>query len=238
MNTEIRAPSNIAIEAGSARAAGASGIVSVVLVVAGRLIAGSAPQVTASSHAILFYYAKRSHWHRQEAGLVLGALSMVFFLWFLAGLRSRLRVPARFAGTLSSVVLAAGVAFAVLYAALSTMRGVIPFALDGSQAFRSATLDPQLVRGLEEARSLFFLHALVAGAVLIGASSVLALRGQVLPRWLGGGGLAVAGLVLLGAFVAAGAVFLLLAWIVVVGVALIAHFDASGRTPAPSTERR
>jgi hypothetical protein len=40
---------------------------------------------------------------------------------------------------------------------------------------------------------------------------------------LGAAGLAVAALVLVGAFVASGAVFLLLAWIVVVGVVLIAQ---------------
>jgi hypothetical protein len=114
MDTEIRSPSTIASRTGSARAAGASGIVSVVLVVASRLVAGSVPQVTASSHALLSYYAKRSHWHRQEAGLLLGALSMVFFLWFLGGLRSHLRVPARPAVNLSSVMLAAGAVFAVL----------------------------------------------------------------------------------------------------------------------------
>jgi hypothetical protein len=113
------------------RAAGVAGIVSVVLVVAGRLVAGSAPQVTASANEIASYYAKTSHWHRQEAGLILGALSMVFFLWFLGGLRARLRTQERDGAPVSSVALAAGAAFAVLYAALSTMGGVVAFALDG-----------------------------------------------------------------------------------------------------------
>jgi hypothetical protein len=222
----VRTPLGSANPPGSVRAAGVSGIISVVLVVAGRLIAGSAPKVSASSNAILSYYAGHSHWHRQEAGLVLGALSMVFFLWFLGGLRSRLSGRAGSGAALSSVVLASGAAFAVLYAALSTMRGVIPFALDGSDAFRSTPLDPQLVRSLEEARSLFFLYALVAGAVMIGASSMLAQRTEALPRWLVATGLAIAVLVLIGAFVASGAVFLLLAWIVVVGIAMTAPHNA------------
>jgi hypothetical protein len=218
-----RDSANVEGDVGWARAAGAAGIASVVLVVAGRVVAGGVPHVTASAHTIVSYYAKRSHWHRQEAGLLLGALSMVFFLWFVGGLRARLRAGERAGAPLSSVVLAAGVAFAVLYAALSTMRGVIAFALDGSHAFRAAALDPQLVRSLEEARSLFFLHALVAGAVLMAAASLLALRTGVLARWLGAGGLAVAALVLVGAFVASAVVFLLLAWILVVGVVLTAQ---------------
>jgi hypothetical protein len=217
-----------------ARAAGAGGIASVVLVVAGRVVAGSAPRVTASAHTIASYYATRSHWHRQEAGLLLGALSMVFFLWFVGGLRARLRAGERGGAPLSSVVLAAGVVFAVLYAALSTTRGVVAFALDGSHAFQAAALDPQLVRSLDEARSLFFLHALGAGAVLIAASSLLALRNAAWARWLGASGLAIAALVLVGAFLASGAVFLLLAWIVLVGIALIGQ-PRGARVPSGAT---
>jgi hypothetical protein len=61
---------------------------------------------------------------------------------------------------------------------------------------------------------------------MVAASSVLSLRTQALPKWLAGGGLAIAGLVLVGAFIAAGAVFLLLTWIVIVGIALIAQHEA------------
>jgi hypothetical protein len=101
------------------------------------------------------------------------------------------------------------------------MRGVVAFALDSSHAFRSAALDPQLVRSLEQARGLFFLYALVAGAILIAASSLLAPRTRVWAGWLSIGGMVIALLVLIGAFVATGAVFLVLAWIVAVGIVLI-----------------
>jgi hypothetical protein len=210
---------------------GAAGIASVVMVVAARLVAGAAPGVRASASEIASYYANSSHWHRQEAGLIVGALSMVFFLWFLGGLRAWLRAGESDRAALSSVALAAGVAFAVLYAALSTMRGVVSFALDGSDAFRAAALDPQLVRSLEQARGLFFLYALVAGAILIAASSLLALGTRVWARWLSAGGIGIALLALVGAFVATGAVFLVLGWIVAVGVVLI------GQPPGPRAPR-
>jgi hypothetical protein len=205
------------------RGAGAAGIISVVLVVAARLVAGSAPGVTASAGEIAAYYAKSSHWHRQEAGLILGALSTVFFLWFLGGLRARLRREDRDRAPLSSTLLASGTAFAVLYAALSTMRGVVASALDGSHAFRSAALDPQLVRSFEEARLLFFLNALVAGAIMIAAASLLALRTSTWASWLSIGGIAISGLALVAAFLATGAVFLVLAWIVVIGGVLFSR---------------
>ena len=205
------------------RLAGAGGIVSVALVVAARLVAGSAPDAKSSTSSIVSYYASHTHWHRQEAGLLLGAASMVFFLWFLGGLTARLRSGERGDGGLSSALLAAGAAFAVLYAALSTMRGITAFALSGSHAFRAAGLDPQLIRSFEQARSLFFVFALVAGAVVVAASSTLSARLRVWPAWVSYAGLLVALLVLVGAFLAAGAVFLMLAWIVLVGAFMLAE---------------
>jgi len=151
---------------------------------------------------------------------VLGALSMVFFLTFLGGLRAKLRSAEPAPGWLSAVVLAAGAIFAVLFAALSTARGTVSFALDNSHAFRAGPLDPQLVRILESVRSLFYLHALVAGAVLIAATSVIALRARQLPAALGWGGLVIAAVVLVVAFLSIAVVFLLLLWILAISAAL------------------
>ena len=204
-----------------ARAAGVAGIVSVLLVIGDAIAAGSAPRETASTHTILTYYANSSHWHRQELALVLGALSLPFFFTFLGGLRGMLRAEEPRPAWISSVVLAAGAAFAVLFAALSTMRGVVAFALDNSRAFRVGPLDPQLVRILEQARSLFYLFALVAGAVLIAGASTIALRTRLLPAAVAWGGLVIGAIVLIVAFFSTVAVFLLLLWIIVVATLLL-----------------
>lgn len=215
-----------------ARVAGIAGIVAVLLVVADAIVTGGVPRSTASTHKILSYYASDSHLHRQEAALILGALSMVFFLPFLGGLRSVVRSADRAHRWLAHVVLAAGTAFAVLFASLSTMRGTVAFALDTSDAFRAGHLDPQLVRALEVARSLFFIHALVAGAILIGAASWAMLRTRIFVPRIGSAGIALAVLVLIGAFLATSAVFLLLAWIVVVSLALLLVAPMEDALPA------
>jgi hypothetical protein len=223
------------------RAAGLAGIVSVLLVIGDAIAAGGVPRETASTHTILTYYASSSHWHRQELALVLGALSMVFFLTFLGGLRATLRQAELAPAWIHTVLLAGGVAFAVLFAGLSTMRGTIAFALDNSHAFRTGTLDPQLVRILEQARSLFYLHALVAGAVMIGAASAIALRSRIHPAALAATGALVALIVLLGAFISTAFVFLLLFWIVAVSAILfrldpqqLALSDGSARASRPA----
>jgi hypothetical protein len=75
-----------------------------------------------------------------------------------------------------------------------------------------------------------YLHALVAGSVLIGAASLVALRTRLAPAAVAWAGLLIALLVLIGAFTTAAAVFLLLFWILAVGAWL-----ASRPIEQPST---
>jgi hypothetical protein len=75
----------------------------------------------------------------------------------------------------------------------------------------------------------------VAGAILIAANSLVALRTAAFVRWLAASGLVVALLVLLGAFLATGAVFLVLAWIVAASVAMLGW---SAMSRAPTTTSR
>jgi hypothetical protein len=164
---------------------------------------------------------------------VLGALSMVFFLIFLGGLRSRLRSAEPPPRPWATVVLGAGVAFAVLFAALSTMRGATAFALDNSHAFRAAPLDPQLVRLFEQSRGLFYLHALIAGAILIGSTSVIVLRTRLLPAAFGWGGLVIAAIVLVVSFLSTAVVFLLLLWILAASAVLGLQLRET-QPPAPA----
>lgn len=160
---------------------------------------------------------------------MLGALSMVFFLIFLGGLRSRLRSAEPPPRPWATVVLGAGVAFAVL----STMRGATAFALDNSHAFRAAPLDPQLVRLFEQSRGLFYLHALIAGAVLIGSTSVIVLRTRLLPAAFGWGGLVIAAIVLVVPFLSTAVVFLLLLWILAASAVLGLQLRQT-QPPAPA----
>jgi hypothetical protein len=213
----------LAKDAGWQRAAAAAGAVSVILVVVEAALQSGLPRATASTSKIASYYASSIHWHRVEAGLILGALSSLFFLSFLGVLRARLRAAEGGSARVTSVAFGAGLVFAALFAVLNALRGAVGVALNGSSAFRHSPLDPQLVRLTSEAAAGVYVHALVVGAVLAGACSVVALRTGILPGWFARAGAVLGILVLVGAFVAAAvAVYLLLLWILVLSLLLVA----------------
>jgi hypothetical protein len=158
-----------------------------------------------------------------EAGVIVGALSMLFFLWFLSALHARLRAAEGAEHRVASMTLAAGVAFTGLFGVLNALRGAVGEALAHSAPFRQAALDPQLVRLLAEPGALVYVAALVVGAVMIAASSVLTLRAGALSAWLGPVGALISLVVLVGAFIVPSAVvYLLLLWVLCASVSLIA----------------
>ena len=122
------------------RAAAAGGALSVVLVAASGLLESGLPRVDSSTAKIASYYASESHRHRIEAGVIVGALSMLFFLWFLSALHARLRTAESGQRRVASMALAAGVAFTGLFGVLNALRGAIGEALAHSAPFRQRRL--------------------------------------------------------------------------------------------------
>jgi hypothetical protein len=215
-------------------AAALAGVISVLLVVVSAGLESGLPRGGASGQAIANYYAQKSHWHRIEAGVLAGALSMVFFLWFLGALRQRLRVAEGGAARVTSVAFAAGVVFVALFGVLDATRGVIGVGLDVYKPFRNGLLDPQLVRVIAVLGAVVYIHALVVGSVLIGATSAITLRTGALPGWLGWLGAVIAVLVLVGSFVVAGvAVYLLLVWVLT--FSLVLAIGPKAQAPADGT---
>jgi hypothetical protein len=206
--------------------------VSVILIVVEAALQNDLARATASTTKVASFYLSASHWHRVEAGLILGALSIPFFLSFVGLLRTRLRAAEGEPGRVAAVAFGAGLVFSGLFAVLNGARGAVAVALDVSGPFRRGVLDPQLVRLTSELSAVVFVHALVVGAVLIGACSVVALRTGLWPGWLAWSGAVAAVLVLVGAFVAAGvAVYLLLLWVLVVSL-LLATGPSQAEGPA------
>ena len=221
VDTNLAARAAASERPGWQRAAALGGAASVVLVIASGALESGLPRANASAQKITTYYASRSHWHRIEAGVIVGALSILFFIWFLSALHGRLRAAEAGSGRVASMALCAGVAFTALFGVLNALRGGIGEVLAHSTPFRHAPLDPQLVRLTAELGVLVFIAALVVGAVLIAATSVIALRTGAPARWLGWSGALLAVVVLVGAFVVPSVVvYVVLLWVLVVSVVL------------------
>lgn len=207
------------------RWAPASGIVYVLLFVVAFIVVPG--DIGDTDEEILAYYADSGNRAREIAAFFLIAVAALFLLWFVSTLRNRLRSVEPEPKSLSALAFGAGVASAALLVAALSLFVSVSLTIEDSDQF---AVDPNLARVLENAGFLLFTGSTMVASVLVAATSVLALRTRVLPRWLGWVGLPVALVLLVAIFFFP--LFVLWAWILVVSVLLIA------RTPAwPPQER-
>jgi hypothetical protein len=175
-----------------------------------------------------------------QAATALFAIGIFFFLWFLGSLARALRLAeGQGPGRLGAVAFAGGITTAALAATGQVAWWAASYHTD---------LDPTLVRGLYDVGSGAFLLIGASIAVLIGASSVVALREGTFPSWLAGYGAAFTVYTLVvtvvGSFKETGAfspsdgvlgllVFLgFLLWVLATSIVLV-QVDSGGPAPAP-----
>jgi hypothetical protein len=159
-------------------------------------------------------------------------LSGVFFLWFLASLRSRLLTVEGAPGRLTAIVFGGGLVFVAMLMAAAAAWAFIA----GEISFGDVdNINPELMRIFPD---LAFPLLLVAGAfaaiAMIDAASVLIVRTGVLPTWIGWFGFVAAlGLLFAGFFLP---LILLLLWVVFVSVAMFRQSSPApaARQPGPA----
>jgi hypothetical protein len=117
--------------------------------------------------------------------LLLGDL---LFLWFLGTLRARLLAAEGQPGRWTAIAFGSGIATAVMLIASATPVLAAAAAADA--------LEPSAGQALAVAEYAFFIGAEIAGAALLMATGLLAIRTAVLPAWLGWASLVVALLLL------------------------------------------
>lgn len=159
------------------------------------------------------------------AAATLHGLGGVFFLWFVAALRTTLEA----AGSprwLATAMLVGG-----------TAGGALMLLMTGGQS-TGATTDKELIT--PDTAIVFwrlahgvFVAAELALVVFLGALSILALRRLVLPRWLGWFGLVVTILLLIPPIGWAALLFLLPIWLIVASVVLWRRPEATYAASAP-----
>ncbi len=155
--------------------------------------------------------------YRDERTLILiastlHALGGFFFLWFVAALRP--------------VVAAAGASswLATAIVVGGTAGGALMLALTGGQS-TGATTDAELLTAdtpivFWRLAHGFFVGAEIALALFLAALSILALRGLVLPRWLGWFGIVVAAILLIPPIGWIALLFLLPLWLILASIVL------------------
>jgi hypothetical protein len=155
-----------------------AGVVGVVLVLAGAVIAGNLSYLPSADQV----FDQLSTNHSQVVnGSYLGIASAFFFAWFAGSLRSELRRHEGGDGRLAGLAFAGGVG-----SALAICAGFAVLSVAGERAGAAGGISLEGAVTLNDLAGAFQggLYA-IALAVMIGATAVVSLRHNAFPSWFG-----------------------------------------------------
>ena len=209
-----------------------SGIVFVVLMLAGAAFIADVPKANASAQEIAAYLADSATHTRNIIGAYLWVIGGLAFLGFVAGLRSVLRRAEGDPGTLSNIVFGAGVAFTAVWSVSAGALAAVAYAVGFSGAPVS---DVDVVRVFPQLGSLLLLlGGGFAGILLLVATSIVIVRTAVLPRWLAAFGVLIA--ITLAVDVTYMNIVPLLVWVISASAVLFMRKNEPSIAAAPANE--
>jgi hypothetical protein len=162
------------------RWAASTGIVFVALFVAGFFVAGKPPSLSDGNAKWVEFF--HDHSKAVKGSSMLFGLAIIAFLWFAAALAARLRDSGEH--RLGATVLGGAAATAGTF--------LVAAGIQASLAYRIAPESPAQVKAFVD---LFYTIGILVGfsvGIVIGATSIAALRSGVFPRWFGFAGAVVA----------------------------------------------
>ena len=159
-----------------------TGLISVACSLVGVMFALNQPQDKDSNAKIAAYFANHSHQVHGVVGFFIFLAGMLLLLAFLSALRERLLLAEGQPGRLSALAFGAGIASLPLWAVSMLLANAASFAANESSTFR---LDPSTFRVFADTAYFSWVAAVVVSAVVVWATSAVALRTSTLPRWYG-----------------------------------------------------
>jgi hypothetical protein len=202
-----------------------TGLISVACSLIGVMFVLDQPQTKDSDAKIVAYFADHSHRVQGAVGFFVFLTGVVFLLAFLGTLRERLLAAEGQQGRLTALAFGAGIASLPLWGISMLLANAVSFTASESSSF---VLDPNAFRLLSVASYFTWVAALFVSSVLVWATSAVALRTHVLPRWYALAGIVFGVVQLFGLFLFPFVAWWL--WIVLTSVLLIAR-----RGLAPAT---
>jgi hypothetical protein len=188
------------------------------------------PQTKDSDAKIAAYFADHAHRVQGAVGFVVFLAGTLFLLAFLGTLRDRLLAGEGPMGRLTALAFGAGIASLPLWAISMLLANAVSLTVSESSSF---TLDPNTFRLLSVVSYATWVAALFVSSVLVWATSAVALRTGVLPRWYALAGVAVGIVQLFGLFFFPFFAFWL--WIAVTAVLLVTRRGLAPETvPQPA----
>jgi Domain of unknown function (DUF4386) len=196
------------------------------------LVAGSSPDTGDPESKIVSYLSSSSNQDQNFAAFFIFLAGVLFLLVFFAALRARLAAAEGPGGHLAQLAFGSGVASAALWIGAVSFF-VAPLAVAND---RGALKDPGEIYALtNDAGYLLWVGAVVFGALVVWATSAVALKTGLLPRWFGWVGVVVGVICLFAIFFIPA--FVYWAWILVGSLLLLLLLlrpQAGASTTAPS----
>ena len=205
-----------------------TGIAFVALWIIGFAILGDDVDSQSSNEKILAYYAKSGNRDKHVALFFMVLAAGLFFVWFITRLRGRLARAEGTAGNLTAVVVGAGMTANALWLVSSALFVAPAFSIEDTKKF---TLDPDTYRISQDIGYAIWFSGTTIAAILVAATTVLALRHGLLPKvicWLS---FVVAATMLVSFFFIP--FIIMCGWILVVCATLILRPEP--QAPAPQT---
>lgn len=211
----------------AAKFGGIAGILYVVLFIPAYIV--GYPDAASSDPGVLAYFGEETRTFLFFNG-TLSVFAAFFLVWFVGALHGVLRNAEgdEEGGWLSSVALAGGVMFVTLSFAGVAAEIVYPAT---QVRFEDFEADTQLVSMTLALASWLYHFCQVGTAVLVSATSLIALETGVLPRWLALAGFVVALLALLHFLLPLLAALVGLLWISAVSVLMLTGSAGATRQP-------
>ena len=185
-----------------------TGILFAAALIASFAIGGDSPDIEDSTAQVVQFWSDNDS--DQIASAALGAVAVVFLLWFLGSLRAALRSGEGANGRLSTVAFAGGFMIAV--------AGALSSAFQFAAADSVGDVPAGVTHSLSVLYTEFFIPFPIGLGVLMLASGLVIVRTRPLPVWLGWVALlfGILAFTPIGFFVSFG----LMAWVAVVSVVL------------------
>jgi hypothetical protein len=206
----------------------ASGAVSVVLMAVAFLVGGSSPDPGDPESEIASYLASDSNQNQNFAAFFVFLAGVLFMVVFLSVLRSRLAAAEGSGGGLAPLAFGSGVASAALWIGAVSFF-VAPLAVADDRGALGAPAD--LYAFSTDAGYLMWVGAVVLGALVAWATSAVALRTGLLPRWFAWVGVVVGVICLFAVFFIPA--FVYWAWILVASILLLRRRGGAPTATAP-----
>ncbi len=165
-----------------------AGVVAVVGMVIGFGLITSSPSTNDSDAKITSYYTSHSHQVKTLVSFFVFLAGLLLLLVFFSALRARLVAAEAGVGRVGALAYGAGVASMVLWVASIALFDGPGLAANDTDKFH---LDPNTFRLMNDTAYALWVAAVIVGALVVWATSAVALRTGLLPRWFGWVGIVV-----------------------------------------------